>query len=131
MGQRVAQTVLYVLGLEGFHRGPQVITVRQDGNQLLEVVLQHRGGSDIRPASGITGWEVVDNQGLAPIRDVIRQDPRTIGIHLTRPLRGTVEVRYLYGARPDARRPLKDNAAPSLPLEAFRGSLDLSSTSPP
>jgi hypothetical protein len=131
MGQRVAQTVLYVLGLEGFHRGPQVIAVRPDGTQILAVALQHRGGSDIRPASGITGWEVVDNQGLVPIRDVIRQDPRTIGIHLTRPLRGTVEVRYLYGARPDARRPLKDNAAPSLPLEAFRGSLDLSSASPP
>ncbi|MDJ0668189.1 MAG: sialate O-acetylesterase [Desulfobacterales bacterium] len=131
MGQRVAQTVLFILGLEGFHRGPQVVAVRPDGAQMLVVVLQHRGGSDIRPASGITGWEVVDAQGSVPIQDVIRRDPQTIEIHLTRAMQGTAEVRYLYGARPDARRPLKDNAAPSLPLEAFRGSIDASLASPP
>ena len=124
MGRRVAQTVLFVLGLEDFHRGPQVDAVQHDGEDMLMVVLRHRGGSDIRPATAITGWEIVDQEGRVTIRNVIRRGPRTIGIHLARPLQGTAEVRYLYGARPDARRPLMDNATPSLPLEAFRGSID-------
>ncbi len=121
MGRRVAQTILYVLGLEGFYRGPRVASINVVGEQTLEAALQHEGGDDIRPASGITGWEVVDDLGMAPIRKVMRQDPRTIRIVLERSLVPPAEVRYLYGARPDTRRPLKDNATPSLPLEAFRG----------
>jgi hypothetical protein len=96
-----------------------------DSPQSLVVTLQHVGGSDIRPASGITGWEVVDRRGLIDILNVSRQDARTLHIQLARPPEAPVEVRYLYGARPDTRRPVRDNATPALPLEAYRRMLAL------
>jgi hypothetical protein len=125
MGRRVAQTVLYVLGLESFYRGPRVAQVVSDGPLGLTVTLDHRGGSDIAPVAGITGWEVIDRQGRVDILDVSRRDARTLRIRLGRPPEAPVEVRYLYGARPDTRRPVRDNATPALPLEAYRGMLAL------
>ena len=130
MGRRVAQTILYILGLEHFYRGPRITAVRLENQQVLELTVQHRGGNDIAPNFGISGWEVVDHQGAVPILNVIRHDPRTIRIYLARPLSGQTELRYLYGARPDARRPLMDNASPSMPLEAFRLRLDASAVQP-
>ncbi|MBL0714430.1 MAG: hypothetical protein JJV98_12090 [Desulfosarcina sp.] len=130
MGNRVAQTVLYVLGLEDFYRGPRVATVRQSGELALDVTLRHSGGTDITPETGITGWEIIDAAGAAPIQKVFRQAPRTIRILLGRALQGQAEVRYLYGARPDARRALRDNASPRLPLEAFRGGVSPPSAPP-
>ncbi len=124
MGHRVAQTILYVLGLEDYYRGPRVASIEVVGEQVLDAALAHEGGDDIRPAAGITGWEVVDDRGSAPIHKVERHDPRTIRIFLERPLALPAEVRYLYGARPDTRRPTMDNATLNLPLEAFRGTLD-------
>lgn len=130
MGHRVAQTVLYILGRENFYRGPLVAAVRQHGERALDVTLRHRGGTDILPETGITGWEVIDAAGVAPILNVSRQDSRTIRILLARALQERAEIRYLYGAEPDARRALRDNASPSLPLEAFRGGVDSSSAPP-
>ncbi len=130
MGRRVAQTILHVLGLEDHYRGPRVASIQPVGGKTLEARLEHRGGDDIRPASGGTGWEVVDVQGRVSVVAVLRRDPRTLRIHLERPLVPPAEVRYLYGARPDARRPLMDNADPSLPLEAFRGPVSAEETLP-
>ncbi len=123
MGRRVAQTVLYVLGLEGFYRGPRVAAIHVVDPRILEAALEHEGGDDIGPSAGITGWDVVDDLGAVPIGKVARHDARTIRIVLERPLTAPAEVRYLFGARPDARRPLRDNAALRLPLEAFRGAV--------
>ena len=130
MGRRVAQTVLYILGIENYHRGPMVAAVRHHGERALDVTLRHHGGTDILPESGITGWEVIDAEGVAPIQNVFRQGPQTIRILLERALQERAEVRYLYGAKPDARRPLRDNASLSLPLEAFRGGVAPSSAPP-
>ncbi len=124
MGRRVAQTILYVLGLEDHYRGPRIASIQPVDGTTLEARLEHRGGDDIHPASDGTGWEVVDALGAVSVEAVLRHDPRTLRIHLERPLAPPAEVRYLYGARPDARRPLMDNADPSLPLEAFRGPID-------
>ena len=121
MGNRVAQTVLYILGRETFYRGPRVAAVRPNGERVLEVSLRHQGGTDVLPATGITGWEVIDAAGAVPIQNVFRHDSRTIRIRLARVLQARAEVRYLYGAMPDVRRVLRDNASPGLPLEAFRG----------
>jgi Carbohydrate esterase, sialic acid-specific acetylesterase/SGNH hydrolase-like domain, acetyltransferase AlgX len=121
MGHRVAQTALYILGMADFYRGPVVVAVRQNDERTLDVTLQHHGGTDILPETGITGWEIMDAAGAASIQNVFRHDPRTIRIRLERALQARAEIRYLYGAEPDARRALRDNASPGLPLEAFRG----------
>jgi hypothetical protein len=117
MGYRVAQTVLFVLGEETYHRGPAIVGANQIDERTIEVKIKHRGGTDFTPVSRITGWEVLAKDTLVPVADVYRQNPQTIRIILERPLSVRAKVRYLYGAMPDATRPVLDNSAMSLPLE--------------
>ena len=70
--------------------------------------------------SGMTGWEVLANGSPIPIAQVYRHDPQTIRIVLEGSLTGKTEIRYLYGAMPDASRPALDNSALSLPLEEYQ-----------
>ncbi len=121
LGQRVAQTVLHVLGLESYYRGPAVREVRRLDGQTIEVKLVHRGGSDITPDSGISGWQIRVGDTPIPIETVSRHDHETIRIVLTSQITARAEIRYLFGAFPDARRPIRDNSPLRLPLEAFQG----------
>jgi hypothetical protein len=124
MGKRVAQTVLYVLGTETYHRGPGVTNVRQIDDNTLEIAIKHNGGNDFKPAIGITGWEVIVDDTSVPIKKVYRHDSQTIRIHLERPLDDNAQIRYLYGAMPDAKNPVIDNSPLSLPLEEFQSDID-------
>lgn len=124
MGRRVAQTVLYILKQEAYHRGPMIADVKRLDDRTLELKLQHRGGTDFKPASGISGWEVLKNHKSVPIADVYRHDPKTIRIRLKRPLSGRGTIRYLYGAMPNATKAVIDNSAMSLPLEEFQAEID-------
>ena len=124
MGNRVAQTVLHVLGKETYHRGPNVTNVKQIDSSTLEIAIQHNGGNDFKPAIGITGWEVIANGSSVPIAKVYRHDPQTIRILLERPLAHQAQIRYLYGAMPDAKNPVIDNSPLSLPLEEFQSDIN-------
>jgi hypothetical protein len=124
MGSRVAQTVLYILGKETYYRGPGVTTVKQIDNRTIEIAINHNGGSDFRPAAGITGWEVIANGTSVPIAKVYRHEPQAIHILLERPLDDNAQIRYLYGAMPDARNPVLDNSPLSLPLEEFQADIN-------
>jgi hypothetical protein len=123
LGHRVAQSILHVLGEETYHRGPKVIDVNRIDNRTIEIRIQHNGGSDFTPASGITGWEVLAKGAPVPITKVYRHDPQTIRIRLERPLDDKAEIRYLYGAIPDVRRPVFDNSPMSLPLEEYQAEM--------
>ena len=124
MGNRVAQTVLHVLGKETYHRGPNVTNVKQIDSSTLEIAIRHRGGSDFKPATGITGWEVIADGISVPIKKVYRHNPQTIRIRLERPLDGKAQIRYLYGAMPDEKNPVIDNSPLSLPLEEFQSDIN-------
>ena len=124
MGNRVAQTVLYVLGQETYHRGPGITNVKQIDNRTIEIVIKHNGGSDFKPALGITGWEVIANDAPVPIAKIYRHDSQTIRILLERPLDDKAQIRYLYGAMPDAKNPVLDNSPLSLPLEEFQSDIN-------
>ena len=124
MGNRVAQTVLYVLGQETYHRGPGITNVKQIDNRTIEIAIKHNGGSDFIPAIGITGWEVIAHGISVPIAKVYRHDPQTLRILLERPLDDNAQIRYLYGAMPDAKNPVLDNSPLSLPLEAFQSDIN-------
>ena len=88
LGRRVAQSILHVLGEETYHRGPKVTDVNRIDNRTIEIKIQHNGGSDFTPASGITGWEVIARGAPVPITKVYRHDPQTIRIErLERPCR--------------------------------------------
>ncbi len=124
MGNRVAQTVLYILGKEAYYRGPKVTSAKQIDNSTIEIAIKHNGGSDFKPAIGITGWEVIANGTSVPIAKVYRYDPQTLRIHLERPLNDKAQIRYLYGAMPDAKNPVFDNSPLSLPLEEFQSDIN-------
>ena len=59
-----------------------------------------------------------------PIAKVYRHDPQTIRILLERPLTDQAQIRYLYGAMPDASNPVFDNSPLSLPLEEFQSDIN-------
>ena len=117
MGYRVAQTVLFILGEETYHRGPSIAGARQINSRTIAVSIEHRGGTDFTPLSDMTGWEVLSNDIALPLTRVFRHDPQTIRIELERPVAQKTVIRYLYGAMPDTVRPVVDNSAMSLPLE--------------
>jgi len=58
-----------------------------------------------------------------PVAEVYRHDPQTIRIVLERPFAGEAKIRYLYGAMPDATKPVLDNSAMSLPLEEYQSEI--------
>ena len=130
LGRRVAQTVLYILDEEKYYRGPSVNAVTLVDGQTIDVTIQHRGGTDFTPDSGITGWEVLNDNIPLPLLKIYRHDSETIRIILRNTFAGPVKVRYLYGAMPDTTNPVLDNSAMALPLEEYQQekSLDLGRT---
>ena len=124
LGTRVAQTVLHILGKETYHRGPQVIKVEQIDSRTLEIKIKHHGGSDFKPSSGISGWQVRAGGSAVPIVEVRRYNPQTIRIELEHPLTERAQIRYLYGANPDASDAVLDNSPLSLPLEEYQSEIN-------
>lgn len=124
LGRRVSQTILHILGKETYHRGPTVNNVEQIAARTIEVRIQHRAGSDFTPDSEITGWEVIADGIPVPITKVYRHDPQTIRIEIGHPLDSKAKIRYLYGAMPDAKRPVLDNSPLSLPLEEYQAEIN-------
>ena len=120
LGNRVAQTVLYVLGQEKYHRGPKVIYTRRLDERTVEIIIQHRGGKDFLPVSGISGWEIVVDGKRLPIQKIYRHDAQTIRIVTQYAFTEQASIRYLYGAMPDVKHPVVDNSPLSLPLEEYQ-----------
>ncbi|MBW2681636.1 MAG: hypothetical protein JRD01_12985, partial [Deltaproteobacteria bacterium] len=85
----------------------------------LDVTIQHSGGTDFTPVSGIAGWEALAHGTLLPISEVFRRDAQTIRIILKNTGGRDTKIRYLYGAVPDTSRPVLDNSEMSLPLEEY------------
>ena len=124
LGERVAQTVLHILGKETYHRGSQVINVKQVDNHTLDIKIRHSGGSDFSPSSGITGWQIQASGLPITIVEAKRHDPQTIRITLEQPLTEKAEIRYLYGANPDVKGAVLDNSPMTLPLEEYESEIN-------
>ncbi len=120
LGNRVAQTALYVLDQEKYHRGPKVIYARRLDERTIEIIIQHRGGNDFLPVTGISGWEIIVNDNPMPIQNVYRHDSQTIRIVTQYAFTEQASIRYLYGAMPDVKHPVVDNSPLSLPLEEYQ-----------
>ena len=119
LGRRTAQTILYLLGKVPYHRGPAMTTVTRTSERIIDIVIQHRGGTDFTPLSSVTGFEVHAGGQLLPVADVSRWDNHTIRIELEDTVPKNFSVRYLYGAHPDTSNPVRDNTELRLPLEPF------------
>jgi hypothetical protein len=119
LGIRTAQTILYLLDKVAYHRGPSVAAVARTSDRVIDLTIQHHGGSDFTPKSAITGFAVLSDQQPLPIASVARRDSNTIRIALVDEAPAGLTVRYLYGAHPDASNPVRDNTELHLPLEPF------------
>ncbi len=119
LGNRVAQTILYLLGKQDYHRGPFATSVTRVNGTTIDVTLKHRKGDDFTPTADITGFDVLSDKKMLPVKEVVRKDATTIRIKLDAFFIGPFTVRYLYGAMPDTSSPVRDNSPLSLPLEPF------------
>ena len=83
------------------------------------MTLNHRGGTDITPATGITGFEVFDNGSSVTIQSAVRYAADAVRLTLSRSISSghTVTLRYLYGMTPNVSGLVKDNSPLALPLE--------------
>ena len=127
IGSRLANAIKYYLGRSTYYRGPSINSASfSDGsrNQVV-VALDHRGGTDITPGSGITGFEVFDNGSGVALQSAARAAPDAVRLTLSRSISSghTVTLRYLYGTTPNVSGLVKDDSPLALPLEGTTGSV--------
>lgn len=119
IGQRVANGILYYYGKSTYYRGPYIASARfaDTTKQVVDVEITHRGGSDITPATDITGFTVVAGDQEVTVSSTVQLDADTVRLTLSEALTADGYVRYLYGLVPDNTNVVKDNTALALPLE--------------
>ena len=60
IGERVAQTIKYYFGATSYCRGPAITAANLSADRnAIDVYIMHRGGNDIAPISGITGFSTL------------------------------------------------------------------------
>jgi hypothetical protein len=121
IGTRLANSIKYYFGQSTYYRGPSINSAFfSDGNRNQVIVtLNHRGGTDITPATGITGFEVFDNGSSLTIQSAARYAANAVRLTLSSSILAghTVTLRYLYGMRPNVSSLVKDDSPLALPLE--------------
>jgi hypothetical protein len=120
IGERIAQTIKYYFGKASYYRGPTITTAFfVDGNRdAVDVQIDHWGGDDITPDSGITGFSLLSNGSPVNIISAARISADVIRLTLEPPIQGTTtKLRYLWGSNPDTSGLVKDNSPLALPLE--------------
>ncbi len=129
IGGRLANAVKYYFGHSSYYRGPAIQSASfSDGNRdQVTVTMVHRGGTDLTPAAGITGFEVFDNGLSVAIQSAVRQAANAVRLTLAAPIASghTATLRYLYGKLPDVSGLVKDNSPLALPLENTPGSITI------
>ena len=126
MGARMANAVLRHLGDVDHHRGPTVTSATfAGGRATVDVTLMHRGGADIAPASGITGFSVLDDGNEVTINAATRKDATTVRLQLQTAVQGVGTLRYLYGKFPDITALVVDDSPLALPLEPTTAALTI------
>lgn len=124
LGRRIAATIAYhyqAAGAPPAYRGPEIASVSyvDASRNVIDVLLNHRGGSDFAPAANINGFVVLDDGAPVPLASVVRRDAATIRITLETEIAGTGSVRYLYGKLPfqTLANTVHDDSSLALPLE--------------
>jgi hypothetical protein len=121
IGERIAQTIKYYLGAASYYRGAAITSAFfVDGNRnTVDVQIDHRGGDDITPISGITGFSLFSNGSSVSITsaDRINVDRIRLTFASAIPAGTAVKLQYLWGSNPDTSGLLKDNSSLALPLE--------------
>jgi hypothetical protein len=121
IGEHIAQTIKYYLGAASYYRGPAITSAFfVDGNRdTVDVQIDHSGGNDITPVSGITGFSLRSDGSPVSITSVDRISADRIRLTLASAIPGgtTVKLQYLWGSNPDTSGLVRDNSSLALPLE--------------
>jgi hypothetical protein len=121
LGPRIANAIAYYYGKSPYYRGPTLTsaTYASSAHDVIEVHVQHHGGSDLAPASGINGFQVLDDGSPVSLGAATRKNASTIALTLAAPITGVGSVRYLYGklAVNTLSGAVHDDSALALPLE--------------
>ena len=121
LGPRIANAIGYYFGKSPYYRGPTLTTATYttSAHDVIEVHVQHRGGTDISPSNGINGFQVLDDGSPVSLGATTRKNASTIAIALDAPISGVGSVRYLYGklAVNSLSGAVHDDSELALPLE--------------
>jgi hypothetical protein len=130
LGRRIAAAIAYhyqAAGAPSAYRGPEIASVSyaDSSRSVIDVQLNHRGGSDFAPLAEINGFVVLDDGAPVPLASVARKSAATIRITLETAIGGAGSVRYLYGKLPFQMlsNTVHDNSSLALPLEPTTGDL--------
>ena len=131
VGTRLANAIKYYFGQSIYSRGPFIASASfsdASRNQVI-VTLNHRGGTDITPATGITGFGVFDNGVSVSITSAVRYTANSVRLTLSSSISSghTVTLRYLWGMTPNVSGLVKDNTPLALPLENTTADVTVSS----
>jgi hypothetical protein len=131
VGTRLANAIKYYFGQSSYSRGPFIASASfsdASRNQVI-VTLNHRGGTDITPATGITGFGVFDNGVSVSITSAVRYTANSVRLTLSSSISSghTVTLRYLWGMTPNVSGLVKDNTPLALPLENTTADVTVSS----
>jgi hypothetical protein len=119
IGARIGNSIAYHYKKSPYFRGPSIASAKIGADRAsIDVSIAHRGGNDLTPELGITGFEVLGSSGALPIASVTKVDATTIRIKLAdAPPAGSIVLKYLNGKSPNITGAVHDNSPLRLPLE--------------
>jgi hypothetical protein len=120
IGTRIGNCIAYYYGKASFYRGPSIASAKlSEDRKSVDVSISHRGGNDLTPASGITGFDVLNSAGATlTITSAGKIDSAKLRINLSAAApSGPISLRYLYGKSPNITGAVHDNSSLQLPLE--------------
>ncbi len=120
IGLRIGNAIAYYYGKSNYYRGPEIASATINGERTyIDVSISHRGGNDITPATGITGFDVLNSpETKLTISSVVKVDSAKLRINLSAAApAGPISIRYLYGKSPTITGAVHDNSTLQLPLE--------------
>lgn len=118
MGNRASNRVQEYLGylVTGGSYGPKMVSATRSSTTVT-VTLEHDGGTDFTPTTGIEGFYFTDDDVEINITAAVRASATTITLTLASTPTGTEKLYYMYNnTSVNIANLVKDNSANSLPL---------------
>lgn len=117
-GQRAGRQIARRLGysVSGGTLGPRLVSASRSGTSLT-ITIEHDGGTDFTPTTGIEGFKYIDGSGNnIALSSVVRASATTITATLASGVAGTLYYCYDNHAFVSLSNVVKDNGANALPL---------------
>lgn len=101
-----------------YMKGPRITAINYEaGGTGIDLILEHRSGTDFTPATGITGIEASDGSGPLPVLSASRVDAGKIHVVVDRAISGTLVLTYMKGKQPNVTGAVRDNGSTPLAMD--------------